>query len=91
MSRSPRRPAARAGYHVEVGGLGGSSERIDLDEEGDLRAVKAAFGATSDFGHALGQGRRLLGYFEPGEGRTPHAPRRPEGSGGATRPPAAWR
>jgi len=86
LTRPRRRPAVAPGYHAQVGGIGGSSERVEIDEEGDLHAICAAFSATSAFGHALGDGRRFLGYFEPGDARiereTQETPRR-------TRQPAA--
>jgi hypothetical protein len=74
LTASARRSAASRGYYVEVGGSDGSSERIDLDEDGDLHAICAAFRASSAFGHALGQGRRFLGYFEPGIHRAARVP-----------------
>jgi hypothetical protein len=52
--------------------MGGWSERMELDEESDLGAVFTAFSATSAFGHTVGHGRRFLGYFEAGDGRTAH-------------------
>jgi hypothetical protein len=78
LTAARRRPAKARGYHAQVGGLGGSAERIEIDEEADLHAICAAFSADSPFGHALGDGRRFLGYFEPGDLRTAReAPERP--------------
>jgi hypothetical protein len=70
LTRARRSRAIAPGYHAQVGGVGGSSERIEIDEEGDLHAICAAFGASSRFGHALGDGQRFLGYFEAGNART---------------------
>lgn len=76
MSGSRRSPAAASGYHAQVGGMGGSSERIEIDEDAELHAICAAFSASSPFGHTLGKGRRFIGYFAPGDLRT--ARERPE-------------
>jgi hypothetical protein len=64
-----RRRTRRADYRAEVGEADGSSESVDLDYEADIEAVYAAFGTWSAFGHALGHGRRFIGYFDAGAGR----------------------
>lgn len=64
-----RRRTRRANYRSQVGEAGGSSESVDLDYEADIEAVYAAFGTSSPFGHALGCGRRFIGYFDAGGGR----------------------
>lgn len=90
MSAARRRPPVARGYHAQVGGLGGSTERIDIDEEADLNAICAAFSASSPFGHALGDGRRFIGYFEAGDRRTAmEAPEPPLGRRRPMRPAAA--
>lgn len=61
--------AHNASYRAQVGEAGGSSESVEIDCETDLEAVCAAFGTPSPFGHALGHGRRFIGYFDAGYGR----------------------
>ena len=87
-----RRRARDASYRAQVGEASGSSESIDLDYEADIEAVYAAFGTLSPFGHALGHGRRFIGYFDAGAGRLEalsrdlHAPPPPARSSQRRRP-----
>lgn len=64
-----RRTRTPPGFHVQVGGIGGSSERLDLDLDTDRQAIEVAFSAISTFGHTLGSGRRFLGHFAAGDAR----------------------
>jgi hypothetical protein len=67
--RTSQKRVPRASYRAQVGEGAGRSDIIDLDFDTDIEAVYAAFSASSPFGHALGYGRRFIGYFDSGDGR----------------------